>query len=707
MNVCSIDIETYSSVNLKKAGVYKYVEADDFDILMVSYAINGGRVKTVDLTDELAGFPEELLHILLSDEYLKTAYNANFEIVCFERYLSRLFGRIFKLHYKQWECTMVRAGSLGLPMNLDGVSKVMALAQQKDGSGKRLINLFSKPCKPTKTNGMRTRNFPHHFPGEWRAYLSYNAQDVRTEMAIRSKILHIVTLPSEARLWALDQRINSHGVKLDRELVIGAIRLHAEYKALLTDEAVLLTGLRNPNSTKQLREWLSVELDEEVETLRKDDLPVILAKTDSEIIKRVLELRREMNKTSVRKYVAMLNAICSDDHIRGTMQFGGANRTMRWAGRLVQVHNLPRNTMPGEVLHYCRLLVKLGLLQPLMDFCELVGFTVSDVLSQLIRTAFIPSEGNVLGVLDYSAIEARVIAWLAGEKWRMDVFKSHGKIYEASASQMFKIDIKTITKDSPYRQRGKVAELALGYQGGVNALIKMGALDMGIPRRELRGLVNTWRKANPEIVKIWADVQYAAESAIRYKGQTFRAARCSFQCKFNLLLITLPSGRNLSYVRPRLKIDQAWWVNYIEIIDGETYDEHRLLTVEEIRTLLRSGKKASYNPDDPMEKVTILYDGMDQSTKRWGVQETYGGKLTENITQAIARDCLADAMLRLSADNFQIVMHVHDEVLLLLAAATAKDRMMYANNIMSQPIPWAVGLPLRVEGFTTEYYKKD
>lgn len=694
----AIDIETFSSVDLKKCGVYKYVESPDFQILMISWSYDGGKVYTLDLTRN-AELPLELLEALISFDVLKTAYNANFERTCLGKHTG------YYMFPNQWECTMVRAGSLGLPMSLEKTAQVMGLNQQKDNAGKALIRYFSVPCKPTKANGMRTRNLPHHDPVKWKQYLSYNAQDVRAELAIRYKLRNLPLLPSESKLWALDQRINDAGVMLDTQLMHNAIELDEQYKDELIAEAVELTGLQNPNSVKQLVDWLDGEMEDDVTTLNKKAIPELIEKAPNEIVKRVLELRQLLSKTSVKKYIAMRNGVCADDHIRGTMQFGGANRTMRWAGRLVQVHNLPRTEIDKVTLDFCREAIKQKHFDLLKNTLSLLGYDVPYILSQLIRTAFIAPEGYTFGVLDFSAIEARVIAWLAGEQWRIDVFETHGKIYEASAAKMFKIPLESVTKDSPYRQRGKVSELALGYQGGVNALITMGALEMGIPEEELQGLVDKWRSENPAIVAMWWAVQDAAINAVLKPGETFNAAKCKFYAAGNMLYVELPSGRKLAYVRPKAIAVPKVFVEFTEDTGKFKKGKKTALPIKEAGELEAIG--VLNITSEAFNDYNLQYEGMDQTTKKWGTQHTYGGKLVENITQAIARDCLGYAMLRLDAEGFHIVMHVHDETVLKLSKSYAKERLMYANNLMSENIPWAPGLQLKVDGFITDYYKKD
>lgn len=649
MRTLAIDIETYSSTDLIKSGVYKYVEAPDFEVMLFAYALDGSPVMVCDLTLD-SSLPKAVASMLVDPEVLKTAHNANFERTC----IAKHFG--LTLPAEQWECTMAKSSMLGLPLSLEAVAKVLHLEQEKDTAGKSLIRYFSLPCKPTKTNGGRTRNLPEHDFDKWEAFCQYCRQDVVVEQAIRERVKFFEIPMAEKKLWYLDQKINDTGVLLDPVFVKEAIRQDFEYKEKLTTEAVKLTGLDNPNSAAQLKEWIGGETGEEVKTLNKETVPVLLQNTDCAIVTRVLQLRQEMSKTSVKKYIAMHKALCADSRVRGLLQYYGANRTGRWAGRLVQVQNLPQNHLPD--LDLARKLVREGD----MELVELMYGNVPDTLSQLIRTAFVPSPGHRFIIADFSAIEARVIAWLAGERWRMDVFNTHGKIYEASAAQMFKVPIENVTKGSPLRQKGKVAELALGYQGGPDAMVKMGALKMGLQEEELPKLVKMWRNANKKIVQLWYDVEAKAVEAIETGKTTVLQYGLKFTCANGLLYIVLPSGRKLAYQSPALAPNR---------FGGQS----------------------------------IRYWGMGQTTKQWKQQETYGGKLVENIVQAIARDCLADAMLRIDAAGYKIVMHVHDEV--VLEMPEGKGSIEEVNAIMGMPIGWAKGLPLRADSYESAYYKKD
>lgn len=505
MRTLSIDIETYSSVDIQKAGVYRYCEAPDFTIMLFAYAFDDEEVKIIDLENgELV--PEEVEDALFSPNVIKTAFNANFERTALSKYLN------IEMPPEQWQCTMVKALTLGLPGSLEMVGKVLNFEddKQKMKEGKALIQYFSKPCKPTKANGGRTRNFPEHDLEKWETFKEYCKQDVLVEREIRKKLSKFETLEREQRLWELDQRINDRGIGTDLVLIEKAIECDNTYTEKLMNEAREITGLSNPNSTTQLKNWISEKLGQEVKSLTKDSIPEILEIAKDKNVIRILELRQLMAKTSIKKYEAMLNSRCKDGRIRGLLQFYGANRTGRWAGRLVQVQNLPQNHLSD--LDNARNLIREGR----FDEAEFLYDSIPDTLSQLIRTAFIPAEGNRFIVADFSAIEARVIAWLAGEQWRLDVFKTHGKIYEASASQMFHVPIENIKKGSDLRQKGKIAELALGYGGSVEAIISMDK-SKSIPVEELPELVSSWRAANPNIVKFWWDVDKAAKKAIKEK----------------------------------------------------------------------------------------------------------------------------------------------------------------------------------------------
>lgn len=653
MRVLQIDLETYSSIDLIKSGVYRYVEADDFEILLFAYAYDDEPVQVVDLT-ALEELPDNVLKDLTDPNTIKTAFNANFERTSISKYFGITCEPI------QWRCTSVHALALGLPNNLDGVAEVLKLDIKKDARGKNLIKYFSVPCKPTKVNGNRTRNYPHHDLEKWEQYKEYNIQDVEVEREVRRKLERFPVPIHEWELWALDQRINDRGVRLDPVLFQQAIRCDEEYETRLVEEAKELTGLDNPNSLQQLKNWLSEKGLETPDGLAKAHMPGLLEQAPDDDVRRVLEVRQEMSKTSVDKYNAMARSMCADERARGLLQFCGANRTWRWAGRLIQVQNLPQNKIPD--LSNAREILRSG------DFelLEMLYGAPPFVLSQLIRTAFIPSEGCRFIVSDFAAIEARVIAWLADEYWVLDVFRGHGKIYEATASQMFKVSFDTIKKgheNYELRAKGKVATLACGYQGGPNALIAMGALQSGIEEDELPGLVKQWRRANPNIVKLWYATEEAAVTAVRGKTTVKLAHGVQYRYKSGMLFADLPSGRSLAYVNPRIK------------------------------------------PDTNFNKDGLVFDGMDQVKKKWMSHRTYGGRLVENLVQAIARDCLAVSLMRVDQEGYQTSMHVHDEVVADVPIGTGSVEHIAA--VMSAPIDWAPGLPLAAAGFECDFYMKD
>lgn len=657
MRTLSIDIETYSSHDIKDGGVYKYVEAPDFQILLLAYAFDDEPVQIVDLAsgEEL---PREVMSALFVPDVMKQAFNASFERTCINRSLD--FSGGFAGHPSHWDCTMVRCAMLGLPMSLDKAAEVLKLPVQKMKEGKTLINYFCKPCKPTKTNGGRLRNLPHHNPEKWELFKRYCAMDVEVERSIRTKLSFFTPSEDERSLWILDQLINDRGVRMDKKLISNAIRIDADYRERLMQEAVNLTGLVNPNSVSQLIGWMSEATGEAVTDMTKKNVPVLLDNAPNDTVRRVLEIRQELSKTSVKKYMAMAKGVCADGRLRGLLQYYGATRTGRWAGRNVQVQNLPRNEIKD--LDAAREFVLSGD----SDAIEVLWGNVPDTLSQLIRTAFTASKDSQLLVSDFSAIEAVVLAWLSGEEWRMEVFRTHGKIYEASASKMFKVPLESIDKKSPLRQKGKLSELALGYQGGPNALISMGALNMGVKEDELKPLVDAWRGANKKIAALWYAMNDAAIATIE-TGKPHSANRyLSFSMKKGMLVMHLPSGRQLYYPHARTR-------------DG------------------RFGNSV------------IVYKGTHQQTRQWVDIDTYGGSLVENATQAIARDCLALTLLRLDAAGFDTVMHIHDEVVIDLPGSEeyAEQQLPVVQAIMSEPIPWAEGLPLKAEGYVTRYYKKD
>lgn len=831
MRTLSLDLETYSGVDLKKCGVYAYAGYLDFEILLLAYAFDDDPVNIIDLAsgEEL---PLEIRAALTDPWIIKTAFNANFERTCLARYLGT------SLPPEQWRCTQAHALTLGLPSHLEGVARCLKLPQQKMEEGKPLIRYFSMPCKPTRANGERTRNLPEHDLEKWRLFKAYCKQDVEVEREIRRKLASYPMPEKELKLWILDQQINDAGVQVDTKLVESAIRCDHAYQEKLVQEASRLTGLDNPNSPAQLKEWLRENHDIEVESLSKDTVVELLENVDDLAVKRVLELRLGMARTSIRKYEAMRRAVGRDGRVRGLLQYYGANRTGRWAGRLVQIHNLPRNNLLD--LQLARQLLKSGEDETL----ELLFPSVPEVLSQLIRTAFIPSPGCRFIVSDFSAIEARVIAWLAGEKWRLNVFCTHGKIYEASAAQMFGVPVESIGKGSELRQKGKVAELACGFGSGEGGLIAMGALRMGLKEEELPGIITAWRKANPNIVRFWWDVERAAMEAVREKKTVKLQHGLTFYCKSGVLFMRLPSGRSLAYVRPRIEIDtrfgkdkltyegieqssRKWcrigtyggklvenclagnteiltdrgWVQIVNVKssdllwDGiEWVSHHGLLAKGVQKTITLDGVsltpdhlilteggwrsasscKGHYRlavtlPDSSRvcrfrrEKIPMegpmqpqnesnhhnplggndrgrsfsqvrdrlnnapiqtgsrytgrplvckpgcekpVYDILNAGPRhRFVVKGDSAPFIVHNCVQAIARDCLAEALLRLDQAGYKIAFHVHDEVVLDVPRGTGSLKEVEA--IMSQPIEWAPGLPLNASGFETDFYMKD
>ena len=643
--IMGIDIETYSSAPLPKCGVYRYTDAPDFEVLLFSYAYDDGPVVTIDLAcgEEL---PADVIAALNDPAIIKVAYNAQFERVCLSRYL----GRWLDPH--QWRCTAVMAAYLTLPSRLADVAVALKLSQQKMEEGKDLIRYFSVPCKPTKTNGGRTRNMPADAPEKWALYKQYNAQDVVTERAVR-KALEAWPLPEhEWKLYALDQQINDRGVRVDKKLVKNAIAVDEVFTEAAYQQAKELTGLENPGSVNQLKAWLA-DQDMPMESLAKKIVQEKAVQADG-IVAELLNLRLELSKTSVKKYEAMARTVCRDGRIHGLLQFGGASRTFRWAGKLVQIQNLPQNHLPD--LDLAREIVKNGD-EEMLD--SLFG-SVPGTLSELIRTAFIPKEGCRFIVADFSAIEARVLAWLAGEDWVLDEFRGKGKIYEATASRMFHIPQETIVKGHPnyeYRQKGKQATLSCGYGGGVGALKAMGAK---MPEEEMQPLVDAWRAANPNIVAFWNAMDRAARTVIR-KQEAAHVGKVTLYWQDDKMLMRLPSGRNLCYQSPHF-------------------------------TMNRFGSDAIgyYVPNSAGQMVE---------------QETFGGKLAENATQAIARDILAHAMLNLDAAGYPIVFHVHDEA--VMEMPNGEGSMEDACTVMGHPPAWASDLPLRADGYECSYYRKD
>lgn len=651
--VMGVDIETYSSVDLLKSGVYRYVEAPDFDILLIGYKFDDeDEVRQIDTTADPRETWNEFLDALFDPDIIKTAFNANFERTCLAKWTGSAMPP------DEWRCTMIKALTLGLPGSLASVGMALGLPEDKlkDPQGKALIQYFSKPCKPTRSNGQRCRNYPAHDPEKWALYRSYNRQDVVTEQEILKRLSIYKTTEDEQKLWSLDQDMNDHGVKLDRKLIRNIVDYDTHHREELQDEARQITGLSNPNSPAQLKDWLETEgirqtslSKDTIATLLKDDIPAE--------VRRVLEIRQALGKTSVSKYSTMLEAICDDDRLRGILQFYGANRSGRWAGRLVQTHNLARNTLPDLAL--ARELVRDGD----FDTLETLFGEPAFVFSELVRTAFIPSDGCRFVVSDFSAIEARVISWIAGEEWRLQTFRDGGDIYCATASQMYHVPVVKHGINGELRQKGKVAELACGYQGGVGAMKAMDR-EGKIPEEELQGIVDAWRAANPTIPKLWRTCEMAAKTAIR-EHRTVRIRHgIAFSYVNGNLFVKLPGGRKLCYWGTRLR------------------------------------------QDDMTGRESIVYMGVNQTTKQWQETETYGGKLVENIVQATARDCLAVAMTRVAALGYKIVMHVHDEMIVDVPISD-KDALTVINKCMADPIDWAPGLPLKGDGYETPFYMKD
>lgn len=662
MDHLSIDLETFSSVPIQKAGAQKYIQSPDFEILLFAYSLNGVEPVCCDFAQGET-LPKWVAEALLDPQCLKHAYNAPFEWGCLSRYMGR------QLPPAQWRCTMFHGLYAGYTAGLDATGRALGSPEDKRklNTGKALIRYFCVPCAPSKANGGRTRNYPHHAPERWELFKEYNRQDVTTEMEIERRLSAIEIPDFVQKEWETDLIINSRGVAVDMGMVEGALELGATVRNTLATEAVKISGLSNPNSVAQLSAWLEKETDEEITDLRKDTVAKMLARDDnSPEVQRMLEIRQDLGKTSTKKYDAIEQAVCQDGRVRGLLQFYGANRTGRWAGRLVQVQNLPRTYT--EPLELARDLVK----GRKLDALKCIYGSVPDTLSQLIRTAFIAAPGNVLIDADFSAIEARVISWLAGEEWRLEVFRTHGKIYEASASQMFGVPIDLIKKGNPeyaLRQKGKVAELALGYQGSTGALINMGALDMGIPEEDLPDIVSRWRDANKRIRDLWYKVDAAAVQVITQGGSVgvsslILAHEWDATQGTDYMTITLPSGRKLFYNAPQIGINR-WG------------------------------------------RPSITYMGVNDKNK-WGRIETYGGKLVENCVQAIARDCLAQAIEHLEAAGLPVVFHIHDEVVIDIRPFADNDAMLAKTvEIMSRPVPWAPGLPLGADGWVGKFFKKD
>lgn len=660
MKTLHLDLETYSSTDLSKCGVYKYVQAQDFEILLFGYSIDDGDVRVIDLAQG-ERIPNNIIKALSDENIIKWAYNANFERICLSEYLRRYYETDFisysvnedtvgdYLNPKGWKCSMVWSAYMGLPLSLAGVGSILGLEEQKLSEGKELIRYFCMPCKPTKSNGERTRNLPEYDSNKWRAFKKYNKRDVEVEIAIQKKLANFSVPDFIWNEYWLDQEINDRGIAVDMDVVGNAILFDERSKSSLSEKMKELTGLDNPNSVQQMRNWL-FEHGLEMDSLGKKEVSAVL-KTASEPLKTVLSLRQQLAKSSVRKYQAIKNAVCKDNRVRGMFVFYGANRSGRWSGRLVQLQNLPQNKITD--LAEARELVKQGNYKAV----QLLYDDIPDTLSQLIRTSFIPRKEMKFIVADFSAIEARVLSYLAGEQWRADVFANGGDIYCASASQMFGVPVEKHGINGHLRQKGKIAELALGYGGSVGALKSMGALDMGLTEEELKPLVDMWRNANPNIVKFWWDVDYAVKQAVKEHIPS-KVGLLKFYYKSGMLFIGLPSGRNLTYVKPRICFNQ---------FGGES----------------------------------VTYEGVG-ATKKWERIESYGPKFVENLVQGISRDILMYAMQTLS--HCFICSHIHDELIIEC------DKRMSLSAVceqMSKTPPWVKGLLLRADGYECDFYKKD
>jgi len=652
-----IDVETYSSEDITKVGAYKYCRSIDFEILMVAYAFDNEPIQIVDLAsgEEL---PAEFIDALEDPEVVKCAHNANFERNCFAQ-----IG--YEIPPEEWECTAIKAAYCGLPLSLKNVSYALQLGEDgKHAEGKALIRYFSIPCRPTKANGQRRRNLPHHDPEKWQRFKDYCVGDVHAERTIDHRLAKYTFPEQEQLMYVLDQRINDRGVLIDLTLAENAILLDSQNTAQLAERAREITGLENPNSPAQLKRWLTEAMKMPINSLAKNVLADLIQLAGAGAAGEVLRIRRKMSKSSVKKYTAMQSCVCDDGRARGLFQYYGANRTGRWAGRLIQLQNLPQNKI--RELTEARALFRTGSLEDV----QLVYDDVGNILSQLIRTALVAPEGKAFAVADFSAIEARVIAWLAGEQWRLDVFNGHGQIYEASASMMFGLPIEQCQKVEKggrpgIRAKGKVAELALGYQGSVGALRTMGGERMGLVESEMKAIVEKWREANPAIVKLWKQVEACAMQAMKTRRVIeHKSGLLRFHYNGESLRIQLPSGRALCYWRPVF------------------------------------GK-------NKFEKQCIKYRGTVQATRQWGYIDTYGGKLVENIVQAVARDLLAFSLRELDAEGFEIVMHVHDEAVCEIDTLGQAGTLETMCEIMAQNPSWSTGLPLAADGYLTPFYKKD
>jgi len=648
-----IDIETYSEVDIRKAGAYRYIKDDSFEIMLIAFAIDDQPVQIVDLSDPTIVNENYLrfLEIFKNPDYELHAHNANFERLAFNRV--GLFTTI-----DRWHCSMIKAAYCGLPLKLEDISKVLDLGENaKLDTGTILINYFAKPCKPTKTNGGRLRNLPEHDTDKWQLFKEYCINDVKAESEI-DRLLSVYPLPTEERqYYQMDQEINDRGVLIDIEMVDNIIDINTQHTRKLIAGSKKLTGLDNPNSLARLKNWLFIETGENIQSLSKETIQPLIDKQGAGVVSDVLNLRKELGKTSIKKYNAMVNSVLESNRSHGLFQFYGAGRTGRWSGRLVQLQNLPQNHLPDldqtrDYFKNCD-----------YETLQLIYDDLPSIMSQLIRTAFIAPENYTFAVADFSSIEARVLSWLAGETWRLEIFKTHGKIYEASAAAMFNVPIENISKDSPLRQKGKIAELALGYGGSTGALTLMGGEKMGLSFDEMDQIVQAWRAANPRIVQFWRALENNAKAALRNKGTGFKAGVIKFIYDGDYIRIGLPSGRELFYKEPSF-------------------------------TTNRFGQQS------------LKYKGQDQTSKQWTWIETYGGKLAENVTQAIARDLLAAAMLEYSRFGSKMAIHVHDEIVAEVPDKTAKYELNKLIEIMSTPPLWALGLPLGADGFVSKYYRK-
>ena len=649
MQKISIDIETFSDVDLIRCGVYKYADSPDFEMLLFAYAVDDGDVHIIDIAggEEL---PEKIIQAIKSDTVVKTAYNAQFERVCLSRYLKLPDGEY--LNPQSWYCTAVQAAELALPLSLADVGSVLGLERQKMTEGKELIKYFCVPCKPTKSNGNCTRNRPCHDINKWETFKKYCMRDVDVERQIADKLKMYPISDEEHRLYVLDQIINDRGVLVDSELAEQAVKLNSIQTAVAVEQAYMITGLENPNSVTQLKQWLK-EKGVEIESLSKKSVKSLADETDGDVSE-MLKLRLLMAKTSVKKYEAVIRSVCSDNRVHGMMRFCGANRTGRWSGNILQPQNLPQNHLPDLTL--ARDIVKDGDFEML----DMMFGNVPNVLSELIRTVLIPKPNHRFIVADFSAIEARVLAWIAGEQWRIDTFKNGGDIYCASASKMFKVPVEKHGVNGELRQKGKISELACGYGGSVGALKNMGAVEMGVQENELQGLINDWRNANPHIVRFWYEVGNAAMKAIKEKT-TVPLGKLVFAYERGILFIRLPSGRRLSYIKPRIGTNR---------FGGDS----------------------------------ITYMGIN-SAKKWDRLETFGGKLTENIVQGTARDLLANALINAANAGYDTVFHVHDEI--ICEVPNGYGSVDELCKLMCIKPEWADGLPLNADGFECEYYKKE